>query len=86
MSPRSRERKKPNRCPVTLAVAAVVDSNPSPLDLDVRDLDPSPASLDLPAREETSMCPHHRRSRPPLDACIICGQPPSEDCVAEDEG
>jgi hypothetical protein len=38
--------KKPEKSAVELAVAAL-EGNPNPLDMDMRDIDPAPTSLDL---------------------------------------
>jgi hypothetical protein len=38
--------KEPKESAVDLAVAAV-EGNPNPLDMDMRDIDPAPMSLDL---------------------------------------
>jgi hypothetical protein len=78
---RNQRRKKPKTCRVQLAIAAV-EGSVHPLDLDVRDLDPSPISLDLPATQEAATCSHHRRMGPAEDQCILCGQPVCEDCVS----
>ena len=42
----TRSPKKPEKSAVELAVAAL-DGNPSPLDMDMRAIDPDPTSLDL---------------------------------------
>ena len=46
MGTKSLRPKKPLRITVDLAVAAL-DGNPSPLDMDTRNIDPDPTSLDL---------------------------------------
>ena len=46
MATRSPRPKKPMRTAVELAIAAL-DGNPNPLDMDTRDIDPDPTSLDL---------------------------------------
>ena len=43
---RNQQPKKPEKSAVELAVAAL-DGNPSPLDMDMRAIDPDPTSLDL---------------------------------------
>lgn len=52
---RNRQADKPENRRVEMAVRAV-EANYRPSDLEVRDLDPSPTSLDLPAIQETAMC------------------------------
>ena len=44
---RNQQPKKPEKSDVDLAVAAL-DGNPNPLNMDMRDIDPDPTSLDLP--------------------------------------
>jgi hypothetical protein len=46
MMARNPQPKKPEESAVELAVAAL-DGNPSPLDMDMRAIDPDPTSLDL---------------------------------------
>jgi hypothetical protein len=65
---------------VDLALAAL-DGNPNPLDMDTRDIDPDPTSLDMPEEKcQTMRSPH--RSHTAADACIVCGSPLCEDCVS----
>ena len=56
-----------------MAVRAV-EANYSTSGLEVRDLDPSPTSLDLPAIQEAAVCPYHHR------VCVGCGSPLCDDC------
>ena len=64
-SPRS---KKPITTAVDLAVAAL-DGNPNPLDMDTRDIDPDPTSLDLVGSQQTETCPRPRLRDPGVCAC-----------------
>jgi hypothetical protein len=65
---RNQPRKKPKTCRVQLAIGAL-EGSVHPLDLDVRNLDPSPTSLDLPATPEAATCSHHQY------VCAKCGAP-----------
>jgi hypothetical protein len=65
---RSHRRKKPITCRVRMAILAV-EGSVHPLDLDVRDLDLAPTSLDLPATQEVTMRSHHHC------VCAKCGRP-----------
>ena len=47
MGTKSLRPQKTMRTAVDLAVAAL-DGNPKPLDMDMKDIDPDPTSLDLP--------------------------------------
>ena len=47
MMARNPQPKKPEKSAVELAVAAL-EGSPNPLDMDMRDIDPAPTSLDLP--------------------------------------
>ena len=48
MMVRNRQPRKPVESPEEMAIAAVEDSpRPSPLDMDMRAIDPDPTSLDL---------------------------------------
>jgi hypothetical protein len=79
MASRNLRARKPGQSTIEMAIAAL-DGSVHPLDLDVRDLDPSPTGLDLPAAQEAATGPHHRRSaRTSVDECIVCGQPVSEE-------
>lgn len=81
MELRNQQHKKPKPCPVLSAVAAV-EHDGSVMDLPVEGFDPSPTALDLDDAEENGICSESRRSRPTVDACIICGHPVCEDCVS----
>jgi hypothetical protein len=58
------------RTAVDLAVAAL-DGNPNPLDMDLRDFDPAPTSLDLDGSQQTETCPRPRRRAP---GRCVCGR------------
>jgi len=62
MAIKSPNPKKPKASSVALAVAAVVEGNPHPLDMSTRGIDPAPTSLDLPEIERQ-------------DRCSRCGRP-----------
>src|ERR1019366_7844921 len=79
MAIRSSRPKRPKPCPVGWAVAAV-EHDGSVMDLPVEGFDPSPTALDLDDADENGICSEPRRSCPMVDACIICGQPPCDDC------
>jgi hypothetical protein len=81
MAARNPQPKESDQSSVDLAVGAVVD-NFTPLDLDVGDVDTSPTSLGLDDREEAGERSGHRRSRPVMDECIVCGQPSCDDCAS----
>jgi len=78
MAVRNSQSKKPRGYAAELAVAAL-DGNSNPLDADMSGIDPSPTSLNLYGSQE-AMCSDPRRSRLGLEACIVCGESPSEDC------
>ena len=80
MALRNQQHKKPKPCPVQMAVAAV-EHDGSVMDLPVEGFDPSPTALSLDDGEGTEICSKPRRSCPTVDACIICGQPPCDDCA-----
>ncbi|MGD0694786.1 MAG: hypothetical protein ABSB82_08010 [Terriglobia bacterium] len=62
-----------------LAVGAL-EGNPNPLDVDMGDVDFSPAILDLAGSpEEAETCPTPRCTRSDVDECILCGQLLRED-------
>ena len=48
METKSLPPMKQLRTAVDLAVAATLDGNPNPLDMDMNGIDPDPTSLDLP--------------------------------------
>jgi hypothetical protein len=82
---RNTQSRKPVRSAVEMAVAAVEDSpRPSPLDMDLRGIDPSPGALDLPVRGRPERC--SRCGRPAVERCPECGSPLCDDCAAGDEG
>jgi len=55
---------------VKLAIAAVEETpQPNPVDMDTRDIDPDPTSLDLDGSEETENCRKPRRRAPGRCAC-----------------
>jgi len=68
MGTKSLPPKKPMRTAVELAVAAL-DGNPNPLDMDTRDIDPDPTSLDLVGSQQTETCPRPRRRDRGVCAC-----------------
>jgi hypothetical protein len=39
--------REPKQSPVDLAISAILDGNPNPLDVDMRDIGESPTDLDL---------------------------------------
>ena len=55
--------KEPKESAVELAIAAL-DGNPNPLDMDTRDIDPVPTSLDLDGCQQVKTCPIPRRRAP----------------------
>jgi len=79
----SPKRKRSKACPVELAVAAVVEGNPNPLDEDMSAVNPDRTSLDLPEVEHRETC--SRCGRPAVDTCPECGSPLCGDCAARDE-
>ncbi len=68
MNNRKPQRKIPVRSAVKMAIASV-EGGVHPLDLNVRDLDPSPTSLDIDVGKDAAACTHHRY------VCAACGQP-----------
>ena len=78
MAVTSPKRKRSKACPVELAVAAVVDGNPNPLDEDMSGIDPDRTSLDLPDGGHQETC--SRCSRPAVENCPACGSPVCGDC------
>lgn len=66
-----------------LAVAAVVDGNLNPLDVDMSGVSPDRTSLDLPEEEHQERC--SRCGRPAVERCLECGSTLCGECVAEDE-
>ena len=76
-------RAQSEKSAVQLAVDAVV--GPDPLGPDVLAIDPSPTALGLDDGDESKLCSNSRCSRPGAEACIVCGQSPSEERIAEDE-
>jgi len=79
MAIRNPQPRKPEESVVDMAIAAL-DGSVHPLDLDVRDLDPSPTALGLDGGDEPEACPNPR-SGDGVKACIVCGQPPCEHCA-----
>ena len=80
MAVRNQRRKKPKTCRVQLAIGAL-EGSVHPLDLDVRNLDLAPTSLDLPDTQEAETCSNPRCSRPAVDVCSKCGSPLCEECA-----
>jgi hypothetical protein len=83
MAVNNKKHRKPEQSAVDLAVAAVVEGNPNPLDEDMSAVNPDRTSLDLPGKGHQEMC--SRRSRPAVQRCPECGCPLCKDCVAGDE-
>jgi len=80
----SPKRKRSKACPVELAVAAVVEGNPNPLDEDMSAVSPERTSLDLPEEGHQEAC--SRCGRPAVERCPECGSLLCGDCMAGDEG
>jgi len=83
MAVTSPKRKRTKACPVELAVAAVVDGNLNPLDVDMSEVSLDRTSLDLPEEEHREMC--SRCGRPAVDRCPECGSPLCGDCAGYPE-
>ena len=79
MAIRSQQHKKPEPCPVQLAVLAV-EHDGSVMDLPIEGFDSSPTALDLPEMEQP--CSHC--GRPAEDMCPTCGSSLCEECIAGD--
>jgi hypothetical protein len=69
METKSLPPMKQLRTAVDLAVAAALDGNPNPLDMDMRDIDPDPTSLDLVGSQKAETCPRPRRRDRAVCAC-----------------
>ena len=68
MGTQSLPPKKPMRTTVDLAVSAL-DGNPNPLDMDMRDINPDPTSLDLVGSQQIETRPRPRRRDQGVCAC-----------------
>lgn len=65
---RNLQPKMPKESIVDVAIAAL-DGNPSPLDMDARDIDLDPTSLDMPEEEYQEARSNPRCTCPDMDAC-----------------
>jgi hypothetical protein len=68
MAIRKPKPKEPEESAVDLAVAAL-DGNEHPLDMDMRDIDPDPTSLDLDGSQRTGAYRKPHRRDPGRCAC-----------------
>ena len=70
MAVRKPQPRKPEKSAVDLAIGAILDGNPNPLDEDMSAVNPDRTSLDLPGEEHEEMC--SRCARPAVNRCPEC--------------